>query len=104
MKLLFGSINGFTAAATLAGPQADAFAKTLASMQDVAGATDEAFAKMAGSVELGGQKIANSLTALLVAIGDPLLAKQAVKSPAFSSGSGSGLRRGGHRPVATRTT
>lgn len=73
MKLLFGSINGFTAAATLAGPQADAFAKTLASMQDVAGATDEAFAKMAGSVELGGQKIANSLTALLVAIGDPLL-------------------------------
>ena len=73
MKILFGSINGFTAAATLAGPQADAFAKTLASMQDVAGATDEAFAKMAGSVELGGQKIANSLTALLVAIGDPLL-------------------------------
>lgn len=73
MKILFGSINGFTAAATLAGPQADAFAKTLAGMQDVAGATDEAFAKMAGSVELGGQKIANSLTALLVAIGDPLL-------------------------------
>lgn len=73
MKILFGDIGGFTAAATLAGPQAAKFAETLKAMGDVAGATDAAFAKVTGSLEVSGAKIANTFTALLVAIGSPLL-------------------------------
>lgn len=73
MKLLFGDIGGFTAAATLAGPQAEKFRDTLKSMGDVAGATDEAFAKVSGSLEVAGGKISSAFTALLVSIGSPLL-------------------------------
>lgn len=73
IKTLFGSINGFTAAATLAGPQADNFAKTLASMADVAGATDAAFAKMAGSLDVATGKISAAFNVMLINIGTPLL-------------------------------
>lgn len=73
MKILFGDIGGFTAAATLAGPQAANFAKALGEMGDSAGAVDAAFAKITGSIEVAGAKIANSLKVLLVNIGDPLL-------------------------------
>ena len=73
MKLLFGDIGGFTAAATLAGPQAEKFRDTLASMGNVAGATDEAFKKITGSLDVSGQKIASAFNALAVSIGQPLL-------------------------------
>lgn len=73
MKLLFGDIGGFTAAATLAGPQAQKFADVLASMQNVAGATDAAFAKISGSIEVAGGKMSAAFNTLLVAIGTPLL-------------------------------
>jgi len=73
MKVLFGDIGGFTAAATLAGPQAEKFRDTLASMGDVAGATDEAFKKITGSLDVSGQKIASAFNALAVSIGQPLL-------------------------------
>ena len=73
MKLLFGDISGFTAAATLAGPQAEKFRKTLAAMGNVAGATDAAFAKMAGSLGVSTGKMSSAFSVLLVNIGTPLL-------------------------------
>lgn len=73
MKVLFGDIGGFTAAATLAGPQAEKFRDTLAAMGNVAGATDEAFQKITGSLDVSGQKIASAFNALAVSIGQPLL-------------------------------
>ena len=73
MKVLFGDIGGFTAAATLAGPQAEKFRETLQAMGSVAGATDDAFKKITGSLDVAGAKIASSLNALAVAIGQPLL-------------------------------
>lgn len=73
MKILFGDIGGFTAAATLAGPQAEKFAEVLKGMGNVAGATDAAFAKVTGSLDVAGAKIASAFKTLTVAIGQPLL-------------------------------
>jgi TP901 family phage tail tape measure protein len=73
MKLLFGDIGGFTAAATLAGPQAQKFAETLQAMGNVAGATDEAFKKITGSLDVAGAKIASAFNSMTEAIGQPLL-------------------------------
>jgi len=73
MKILFGDIGGFTAAATLAGPQADKFAASIVAMGQVTGATDEAFKKMAGSLETSTGKISSAFNVLLVNIGTPLL-------------------------------
>lgn len=73
MKILFGDIGGFTAAATLAGPQAEKFAASIVAMGNVTGATDAAFAKMAGSLEISTAKIASAFNVLLVNIGTPLL-------------------------------
>ena len=73
MKILFGDIGGFTAAATLAGPQADKFAASIVAMGNVTGATDEAFKKMSGSLELSTAKISSAFTVLLTNIGTPLL-------------------------------
>lgn len=73
MKILFGDIGGFTAAATLAGPQAEMFAAALASMANRAGVTGDAFAKMNGDLAVSGQKIASAFNALAVSIGQPLL-------------------------------
>ena len=73
MKLLFGDIGGFTAAATLAGPQAEKFNETLKAMGDVAGATDAAVAKVAGNLQDAGAKINSAFTAMLVSMGTPLL-------------------------------
>lgn len=73
MKILFGDIGGFTAAATLAGPQAEKFRETLQAMGNVAGATDEAFKKITGSLDVAGAKIASAFNSLTVAIGQPLL-------------------------------
>ena len=73
MKILFGDIGGFTAAATLAGPQAEKFRETLASMANVTGATDTAFKKMTDSLEVSTAKIASAFGVLTVQIGTPLL-------------------------------
>ena len=73
MKILFGDIGGFTAAATLAGPQADKFAAAIVAMGQVTGATDEAFGKMAGSLGVASGKISSAFNVLLVNIGTPLL-------------------------------
>jgi len=73
MKILFGDIGGFTAAATLAGPQANKFRETLAAMGDVAGATDAAFVKMTSSLDASAAKISTAFSVLSVRIGQPLL-------------------------------
>ena len=73
MKILFGDIGGFTAAATLAGPQADKFRESLKAMGDVVGATDAAFAKIKGSLEVSTALISSAFTVLLANIGAPLL-------------------------------
>jgi TP901 family phage tail tape measure protein len=73
MKILFGDIGGFTAAATLAGPQAGKFAETLKEMANVAGATDAAFGKMSDSLGVSTARIAGAFGVLSVQIGTPLL-------------------------------
>lgn len=73
MKVLFGSINGFTAAATLAGPQAAAFAEILKGMGDATGATSAAYAKMVTELGLSTKIMVNAFEVLKVAIGQPLL-------------------------------
>lgn len=73
MKILFGDIGGFTAAATLAGPQAEKFRETLAGMGNIAGATDTAFKKMTDSLEVSTGKISSAFGVLTVRIGTPLL-------------------------------
>ncbi|MBK1685185.1 phage tail tape measure protein [Rhodoferax fermentans] len=104
MKILFGDIGGFTAAATLAGPQAEKFAETLKAMGDVAGATDAAFAKVSGSLEVSGAKIANAFTALLVSIGSPLLDEFGGVANAIAgifSGLADSARTGGLKDLVT---
>ncbi|WP_231365735.1 phage tail tape measure protein [Thioalkalivibrio sp. ALMg3] len=73
MGKLFGSTNGLLAVLDLTGGAAEGFAETLGSMEDNAGATDRAFADMAGSVEQQNQRVANSLRGLAIEIGGPLL-------------------------------
>lgn len=73
MKILFGDIGGFTAAATLAGPQAATFAQTLIGMADRAGKASAAFEIMKLSIENSGKIIGNSFDYMLRQIGTPLL-------------------------------
>lgn len=54
LQAYMGSIEGQTLAMALAGPQAETFAEKMAAMQDVAGATDEAFAAQTLGVNAAG--------------------------------------------------
>ena len=73
MKILFGDIGGFTAAATLAGPQAATFAQNLIDMADRSGKASAAFEIMKLSIENSSKIIGNSFDYLLRQIGTPLL-------------------------------
>ncbi len=73
MTILFGDVQGLSAVMTLTGSQAEAFADSLGSMGNAAGAVEAAFAKMKGSVEQSSAKAVNALKVLLVEIGTPLL-------------------------------
>ena len=73
MTQLFGSVQALGSVLTLTGEGADAFADTLSSMEGNAGATEEAFERMAGSVEQQNQRVVNALRGLAVEIGEPLL-------------------------------
>ena len=73
MAILFGDVTGLAAVLSLTGPQAEAFAKSIESMGDSAGAVDAAFQKMTDSVDESTAKITNAMTALLIRIGAPLL-------------------------------
>lgn len=75
MAVLFGDVGALSAAMTLTGPQAESFGQSIKNMGNAAGATDEAYAKMAGSLESQLGKVSSAFTALMVEIGEPLLKK-----------------------------
>lgn len=73
MGKLFGNVEGLNAALALSGTNAAQFRTEIERMKNATGATDEAFAKMARSIDLGNQRIANAFKAGLIGIGQPLL-------------------------------
>lgn len=73
MAKLIGDVGGLVAAMALTGPAADKFKESLAGMAKSAGAVDEAFGKMGGSLDVATAKAANAFKTLLVDIGTPLL-------------------------------
>lgn len=73
MALLFGDVTGLSSVLTLTGPQADKFSESLKGMGNTTGLVAEAFGKMAGSLENSTAVMRNAMTALLTAIGTPLL-------------------------------
>lgn len=73
MAILFGDMTGLAAVLSLTGPQAEAFAKSIESMGDSAGAVDAAFKKMTDSADESTAKITSAMTVLLIRIGAPLL-------------------------------
>lgn len=73
LKILFGDMNGFSAVASLTGAQADKFAESITNMGKATGGVDEALGKMVGSLENSTAVMSNAMTALLTAIGTPLL-------------------------------
>lgn len=75
MNILFGDVTGASAAMALTGPQAEAFTKSIGNLGNAAGATDEAYAKMAGSLDTQLGKVKSAFTGLMIEIGEPLLQK-----------------------------
>lgn len=73
MGKLFGNVEGLNAALALSGTNAAQFRTELERMKSATGSTDEAFAKMAGSIEQGNQRIANAFKVGLIGVGTPLL-------------------------------
>lgn len=73
MGTLFGSVEALRAVFPLTGKAAESFSDALDVMSTSAGATDAAFEKMANDVGQSIQKVQNSITGLLIAVGDPLL-------------------------------
>ena len=73
MALLFGDVTGLSSVLTLTGPQADKFAESLKGMGNTTGLVAEAFGKMVGSLDNSTAVMRNAMTALLTAIGTPLL-------------------------------
>ena len=73
MALLFGDVTGLASVLTLTGPQADKFSESLKGMGNTTGLVAEAFSKMVGSLENSTAIMRNAMTALLTAIGTPLL-------------------------------
>lgn len=73
MARLFGDVNGLSAVLSLTGPQAQKFGETILNMGNSAGAVAEAYAKMAGSMDISVQRVMNAFTGLMVQIGTPLL-------------------------------
>lgn len=73
MATLFGSIEALNAVMTLTGQSSDKFAEALENQANRTGAAQEAYERMAGTVEQGNQRIQNAMQGMLIAIGDPLL-------------------------------
>lgn len=59
MARLFGDVNGLSAVLSLTGPQAEKFGQTILNMGNSAGAVAEAYAKMAGSMDISVQRVMN---------------------------------------------
>jgi len=70
---LFGSVEGLNAVLALGGESADHFSETLAAMGDKAGATDEAFEKMASGPAFQFDKLMANLTTTLLSLGNDAL-------------------------------
>jgi len=77
MKRLIGDTGGTVAAMVLANDGAAKLAKGLESMKNAAGATADAYKKMAGDLNAESAKVGNAFTALMVNIGTPLLDESA---------------------------
>lgn len=73
MAQLFGRVEGLNAALVLGADSSGKFAGALADMQDAAGATEAAFAKMADNINQINQTLANNVRAVLIGVGDELL-------------------------------
>jgi TP901 family phage tail tape measure protein len=73
MARLFTSSEALGGALALGGNGAEKFKEILVNMTNAAGATDDAFKKMGGTIEAGAQKIENALKVAFVNIGTPLL-------------------------------
>lgn len=73
MARLFGSVEALNGVLTLTGAGADKFESALTNIEGSAGATAEAYQKMADDVENGSQRIRNAITTALVGVGTPLL-------------------------------
>lgn len=88
MAQLFGSVEGLNAVLALTGPQAKQFGVILDQMNDSAGATDEAFSRMARTMQFQIDTLRASFSALLIESFEPM-------KPAFDA-----LAEGLNRVVA----
>ena len=70
---LFGSVNAFNAVLALTGESSEKFNATLLEQENRAGATAEAYERMAGTIGQANKTLVNRLQALFVEIGTPLL-------------------------------
>jgi len=73
MGKLFGSVEGLNGVMVLSTDSSGKFADAMQAMENRAGATNEAYAKMVDNFELNNQKLVNNLQTVLVGIGTPLL-------------------------------
>lgn len=73
MAILFGDVEGFRAALALTTTQSGKFALELEAMKNAAGATDEAFRRMGGALQLAGKNLRTAFQIALIGIGDRLL-------------------------------
>ena len=73
MAQLFTTSEGLGAALALGGKGASQFAAELSAMANETGVTQAAFEKMANSVELGSQRVKNSIEVAFINLGTPLL-------------------------------
>jgi|GEM_PF-5315150 len=74
MGKLFGSVEGLNGILTLTGQGADKFAATLAAMEEKAGATDAAVAKMMDTPAARSAKFAASMQDIQLSVGDAVTA------------------------------
>jgi len=73
MAKLIGDVGGLVAAMVLTGPQAGKFAEEIKAMGTSSGSVSEAYAKMANSMEVVGQRVTNAMQGMLISIGTPML-------------------------------
>jgi TP901 family phage tail tape measure protein len=102
MAKLFGNIRGYTGAVILGEDASGKFALALDEMENKAGATDEAYQKMADNFALANQKIVNNIRATLIDVGAPLLDEYGDIADGLSSifeGISVGLSSDAFKPV-----
>jgi len=73
MTKLFGRVEALSGALVLGADNSGKYADALAAMNEAAGATEAAFAKMAENFNQVNQTIANNVRAVLITLGDEML-------------------------------